>query len=177
MVERRFELQMSESQEARCRKYRGDNSSEKEPMTIGLILKLESAPKGKRLIVCGGRTYGWPLKGYLSESDKKHDAIRIERERKQLFEVLDLLAPIEIAEGEAPGADSLAREWAEARKIPFQRFRALWETEGKLAGPKRNRRMFESFEPDGVVAFLGGNGTRDMENVGIDGGVWLVRVR
>lgn len=146
-------------------------------MTIGLILKLSDAPKGKRLIVCGGRTYAWPLKGYLSETDRIRDTARIETERKRLFEVLDFLAPSEIAEGEAPGADSVAREWAEARKVPFQRFRALWEIEGKPAGRNRNRRMFASFDPDGTVAFPGGVGTADMENVTIAGGVWLVRVR
>jgi hypothetical protein len=37
--------------------------------------------------------------------------------------------------------------------------------------------MFVSFEPDGTVAFPGGTGTADMENVTIDGGAWLVRVR
>lgn len=146
-------------------------------MTPGRIITLEAAPKNARLIVCGGRTYGWPLKGYLSEADKTHDTVRIEAERKRLFDVLDFLKPREIAEGEAPGADSVVREWAISRLVPFQRFRALWETEGKLAGRNRNRRMFASFDPEGTVAFPGGTGTADMENVTIGGGVWLVRIR
>jgi hypothetical protein len=118
-------------------------------------MKLEDAPKGARLIVCGGRTYA---------------------DRDRLFEVLDLLRPIEIAEGEAAGADTLARVWAEARGVPCAQFPALWRLEGRSAGPKRNRRMLANFEPDGTVAFPGGTGTKDMENVTLDAGVWLVRI-
>jgi hypothetical protein len=125
-------------------------------MTPGLILKLEDAPRGARLIVCGGREYA---------------------DRGRLFEVLDLLAPSEIAQGEALGADSLAKTWALQRGVPCARFPALWNIEGKSAGPKRNRRMFAGFEPDGTVSFPGGRGTADMENVTIDGGAWLVRIR
>jgi hypothetical protein len=123
---------------------------------LGLTVKLEAAPKGKRLIVCGGREY---------------------KDRARLFQVLDLLAPSEIAQGEGLGADRLAKEWAEERGIPCARFRALWEVEGRPAGSLRNRRMFQSFEPDGVVAFPGGEGTADMERVTIDGGAWLVKIR
>ena len=38
-------------------------------------------------------------------------------------------------------------------------------------------RVLPGFEPDGTVAFPGGRGTADMENVTIDGGAWLVRIR
>lgn len=125
-------------------------------MNPGLILKLEDAPKGARIIVCGGREY---------------------TDSRRVFEVLDFLQPKEIAQGEALGADSLAKTWALQRGIPCARFPALWNIEGKSAGPKRNRRMFAGFEPDGTVAFPGGRGTADMENVTIDGGAWLVRIR
>jgi hypothetical protein len=125
-------------------------------VTPGLILKLEDAPKGVRLIVCGGRDYA---------------------DRERVFAVLDELRPCEIAQGEATGADSLAKAWAAERGVPCARFPALWNVEGKSAGPKRNRRMFSGFEPDGTVAFPGGRGTADMENVTIDGGAWLVRIR
>ncbi len=137
------------------------------------FLKLEQAPKGKRIIVCGGRWYGRPNEG----ANQEKDGVRVASERARLFEVLDLLHPIEIAEGEAPGADLLAREWAESRGIPCSKFRALWETEKGDAGRNRNRRMFASFEPDGTVAFLGDDGTADMENLTLDCGAWLVRVR
>lgn len=123
---------------------------------IGRIILLEDAPKGARIIVCGGREYA---------------------DRVRLFWVLDFLRPTAIAEGEAKGADSLAREWASERRVPCARFPALWEVHGRSAGPRRNRQMFTGFEPDGTVAFPGGTGTADMENVTIDGGVWLVRIR
>jgi hypothetical protein len=125
-------------------------------MTPGRILKLEDAPKGARLIVCGGREYA---------------------DRVVIYTVLDLLAPREIAQGEANGADSIAKEWAAKRGVPCARFPALWNIEGKSAEPKRNRRMFNGFEPDGTVSFPGGRETVDMENVTIDGGAWLVRIR
>lgn len=146
-------------------------------MKIGKIVKLEDAPKGKRLIVCGGRHYGRMLDAYESEAARKKDEKRVAAERAQLFKVLDALQPTEIAEGEARGADTLAREWAESRGVPCSRFPAFWTTEKGAAGPNRNRRMFAGFEPDGTVAFPGGTGTADMENVTLDGGKWLVRVR
>jgi len=123
----------------------------------GRILKLEDAPKGARLIVCGGREYA---------------------DRARVFAVLDVLAPREIAQGEADGADSFAKAWAAKNGVPCARFPALWRIDGQYtAGPKRNRRMFANFEPDGTVSFPGGTGTTDMENVTIDGGAWLVRIR
>ncbi len=141
-------------------------------MIPGRIIRLEDAPKGARLIVCGGRNYGHALDVFNAR-----DRENAHRERTRLFEVLDQLAPREIAQGEAKGADELARKWAEARNVPCARFPALWPVEGKSAGPRRNRRMFAGFEPDGTVAFPGGVGTADMENVTLDGGAWLVRIR
>lgn len=146
-------------------------------MAPGLILKLEDAPKGARLIVCGGRMYGHPYNSYPNAIAEDEDEQRVKLEQARLFEVLDFLRPKEIAQGEANGADSLAKTWALQRGVPCARFPALWNIEGKSAGPKRNRRMFNGFEPDGTVAFPGGRGTADMENVTIDGGAWLVRIR
>src|SRR4029079_1495467 len=125
-------------------------------MTPGRIISLEDAARDARLIVCGGHDY-------------------VDRER--VFMVLDELRPREIAHGGARGADTLALEWARARNVPYRTYLALLATEGRAAGPIRNRRMFAGFEPDGTVAFPGGRGTADMENVTIDGGAWLVRVR
>ena len=143
----------------------------------GRIVKLEDAPQGDRLIVCGGRTYGKMLNNYSSEAEKAKDAKRVAAERKVFFQVMDHLRPMEIAQGDAPGADALAREWAFDRKVPCARYRALWEEEGCAAGPKRNRRMFTNFGPGGTVAFPGGRGTTDMEDVSLDGGVYLVRIK
>ena len=143
----------------------------------GRIVKLEEAPTGDRLIVCGGRNYGKMASFYPNAEEKRRDALRVEAERKVFWQVMDRLSPREIAQGDAPGADALAREWAKERGVPCARYKALWETEGRAAGPKRNRRMFGSFEPDGTAAFPGGRGTNDMMNVTIDGGAYVVQVK
>jgi len=119
------------------------------------ILSLSAAPRRARIIVCGGRDYA---------------------DRVRLFAVLDALDPVEIAQGDARGADALARDWAADRGVPCARYRALWEMEGKAAGVLRNRRMFDSFAPGGVVSFPGGRGTADMERVALEGRVWLLRI-
>ena len=143
---------------------------------IGKLLKLQEAPKGARIIVCGGRHYGVPLKSYPTERARLRDLPRVGRERARLFEVLDFLSPKDIANGAAPGADTISTEWAMWRGVPCSQHHALWDTEGRAAGPKRNRRMFAAFLPDGVVSFPGGTGTADMEHVAISGGAWLVRI-
>lgn len=143
-----------------------------------MILKLEEAPKGKRLIVCGGRNYGKLLNEYPSREARQADELRVLHERAFLIEVLDLLSPSEIAQGGAPGADSLARDWAFSNDVPCKTYQAYWQSEGRFAaGPKRNRRMFFDFAGDGTVAFKGGTGTADMERVTLEGGAWLVRPR
>lgn len=144
----------------------------------GRILKLEDAPTGDdRLIVCGGRNYGKMADFYPSVAHKLEDEKRVAAERKVFFQVMDHLCPKEIAQGDAAGADALAREWARERKVPCARYKALWNEEGRAAGPKRNRRMFDGFDPNGTVAFPGGRGTSDMENVTIDGGAYVVRIK
>lgn len=57
-----------------------------------------------------------------------------------------------IIEGEAPGADTLAREVAEELGLEVRRFPAQWDRYGRAAGPVRNRRMLEE-QPDLVIAF------------------------
>lgn len=59
-----------------------------------------------------------------------------------------------LIEGEAPGADTLAREWAERRDILVNKFPALWEKYGKRAGYVRNAEMLDKGKPDIVVAFV-----------------------
>lgn len=59
-----------------------------------------------------------------------------------------------LIEGEARGADLLARRYAERRKIPVNAFPALWDKHGKAAGPIRNTQMLSEGRPDLVVAFL-----------------------
>jgi hypothetical protein len=72
----------------------------------------------------------------------------------------------EVIEGEATGADTLAREWAKSHHIPVKAFPALWERYGYAAGPIRNTQMLVEGCPELVIAFLseGSKGTRNMIN-------------
>ncbi len=65
----------------------------------------------------------------------------------------DEYQPTLVIEGEAKGADRLAREEANRRRIPVLPFRAKWEEYGRAAGPIRNRQMLDEGEPDLVLAF------------------------
>lgn len=47
----------------------------------------------------------------------------------------------EVIHGGAAGVDELAMRWADAHGIPSTEYVALWRTEGRSAGPKRNTRM------------------------------------
>jgi hypothetical protein len=57
-----------------------------------------------------------------------------------------------VLEGEASGADSLARDVAIALSLEVRRFPADWEKYGRAAGPIRNREMLDE-KPDLVIAF------------------------
>lgn len=103
-----------------------------------------------RVLVCGSRDF----------DDRDH-----------IYKFLDLFIPaIEVViEGEAPGADTLAREWAEEREIIVMPFPADWKHYGRAAGPIRNRQMLEEGKPDIVLAFPSNHlhdtkGTKDMVN-------------
>lgn len=74
--------------------------------------------------------------------------------------------PTLIIHGDAPGADTLGKLWAEWWKIPTDAHPADWEKYGKPAGPIRNREML-TLNPDAVIGFLNkprklSRGTNDM---------------
>ncbi len=104
-----------------------------------------------RWLVCGGRDYP---------------------DEKTLFATLTLLVvdrgwPSVVIEGEARGADTMAREWAEHFMIPVEKYPADWERYGRAAGFIRNRQMLSDGKPDLVVAFYDkpreeSKGTADM---------------
>lgn len=115
-----------------------------------------------RLIVCGGRDYA---------------------DRVRLFSVLDAIHRRNkiavIIHGACAGADGLASDWADANWVPEDPYPVLpeeWRQFGKAAGPMRNRRMLEESQPDGVVAFPGGNGTADMVRQAEAAGIKVMRV-
>lgn len=98
-----------------------------------------------RVLVCGGRTYS---------------------DRARVYGVLNKIneeTPIDmIIHGGAPGADSLAGDWAAFKMIDCLRVPAMWHVHGNAAGPRRNQRMLDIYGPQLVVAFPGGAGTADM---------------
>lgn len=78
------------------------------------------------------------------------------------------------------GADHYVGLWAESRGVPCQEFPvndAEWRRYGKAAGPIRNRRMLDEFQPDRVLAFPGGKGTKDCATAAMQRGLDVFRAR
>lgn len=100
-----------------------------------------------KVLVCGGRDYN---------------------DRAKVFNTLDRLFKSGgpdycemLIHGGARGADSLGGEWARSHGIPEVIVPANWDYYGKRAGLERNHWLLQ-LEPDAVVAFPGGTGTRHM---------------
>lgn len=118
-----------------------------------------------RVLVCGGRDYG-----------KNPDGSWNHAETDLLFNTLqDLLEQhkdLIVIQGQARGADTLARVWAESREVTVLSFDADWNRYGNRAGPIRNLQMIEEGKPDLVLAFRGASGTKNMikqaQNYGIE---------
>lgn len=112
-----------------------------------------------RLLVCGGRNFN---------------------NRKYLEFILDeFLAAIPIScliHGGARGADRMANEWAKAKQIPTEIYKAEWEKHGQAAGPIRNQEMLTKSRPDKIIAFPGGNGTANMVKLGTDAGISVTEI-
>jgi len=78
--------------------------------------------------------------------------------------------------GGAEGADEIARAWAVSRKCDHLVMYAWWDTEGKGAGPTRNRRMLDR-KPHLVLAFYShgeghkNRGTNNMVKIAQDAGI------
>jgi hypothetical protein len=102
-----------------------------------------------RVLVCGGRDY--------SNSDA-------------VWRALDRLVvdgrKITVIEGGAEGADLWARTWCHKHGVPIITVCAEWEKYGHAAGPIRNQRMLDEWDPDIVLQFPGGTGTADMVESG-----------
>lgn len=97
-------------------------------------------------------------------------------DRDLLEQVLDVLEPYCVIHGGAPGADTLANEWAGKNGAAVEEYPAEWEVHGKVAGPIRNQVMLDKSQPDLVVAFPGGNGTEDMVRRARRAGYVVLRV-
>lgn len=109
------------------------------------------------VLVCGGRDY---------------------RDKARVYAELDALAPTMggLMSGGAPGADTLAWDWAWSRGFHCERYMADWKAHGKAAGPIRNERMLVEGKPDLVLAFKGGRGTQDMVSRAEKAGVRVIKI-
>jgi hypothetical protein len=98
-----------------------------------------------RVLVCGGRDYdGRKVVGACLRGVHERLGIAL------------------VVTGDAPGADRLAKCWADRNHIPVCLYPANWRFLGKRAGPTRNAAMLQFSSPDLVVAFPGGRGTQNM---------------
>ena len=83
--------------------------------------------------------------------------------------VFESLRPVIVIDGGCRGADESASDAARLMRIPTMRVPALWEEQGRKAGPMRNRRMIRFAEDIAgeigaevvLVAAPGGRGTAD----------------
>ena len=97
-----------------------------------------------KVLVCGGRDY------------KDQDAMYSALDRAHAKRPIGI-----VIHGGARGADALADEWAKSRGVLRAVVEALWDKQGRAAGPRRNSGML-TLVPDAVIAFPGGDGTADM---------------
>lgn len=114
-----------------------------------------------RVLVCGGRDY---------------------KNRTLVFETLDNIVinhgPIDsIIHGNASGADTLAHVWALSRDITPIPVPADWQRHGLSAGPIRNRKMITDHNPDLVIAFPGGKGTKNMIDLARNASIEVIEVK
>lgn len=108
-----------------------------------------------RILVCGGRGY--------SDKKKLNDTLNNIVPRTEPDQYGNWMPMgVTIISGGAPGADSLAADYAVVNWCGLDEFPADWAKHGRAAGPIRNQRMIDEGTPDLVVAFPGGRGTADM---------------
>ena len=122
----------------------------------------------KRILVCGGRDFGNTLE-----------------ERKYIFKELDAHAEKYSSEdflptdftlicGMAPGVDMVAYDWAITNWVPIEEYPANWDKHKKRAGIIRNKLMLTEGEPTVVIAFRGGEGTKNMVRIATRAGLPVI---
>jgi len=109
------------------------------------------------VIVTGGRRYG--------------DQIRVNTELNEVRLSVPNDQTLVIVQGDARGADYLAKEWASTMGLPYFSFPAQWNKLGPGAGHIRNREMLEAIPIQRVIAFPGGVGTASMVQLAEKAGV------
>ena len=112
-----------------------------------------------RLLVCGGRDFN---------------------DKEIVFHLLNQLHtndPVSILiHGDAAGADSLGKKWANETGVKCRAFPADWKTHGKKAGILRNLEMVK-YGVDVIVAFPGGKGTANMITLAKKNNITLIEVK
>ena len=81
------------------------------------------------------------------------------------------------ATGKTFGADKLGGLWASRLAITVTAVPANWRKHGPSAGPIRNQKMLDDFEPELVIAFPGGKGTADMIRRAREAGVEVAEIK
>lgn len=104
------------------------------------------------LLVCGGRDYD-DHDHIHTVLDRIHAQVRVKGEPAQI---------VTLVHGAAAGADTQAGIWAKRRGVAVMEFPANWNEHGRAAGHIRNAQMLEEGQPDLVLAFPGGKGTKSM---------------
>jgi hypothetical protein len=110
--------------------------------------------------------------------DEKNRKVRNLEEYETFYATMDehLTQDIRLISGHAPGADTMAEEWAFERCIPIYIFPTRWDGHKKAAGFIRNQQMLDEGKPDLVVAFPGGRGTADMITRAKKAGIKIIEV-
>lgn len=115
-----------------------------------------------RVLVCGSRTFQDYEKLKQTLLDYHFGFGQLEKGQIEV-----------IISGEAKGADSLAKRFANTFRFKYEGYPALWGQYGKSAGFKRNKQMLEEGKPDIVFAFWDGvsRGTQNMIQLARSAGV------
>jgi len=115
-----------------------------------------------RVLVCGSRTFSNRalMDKHLSKLNLKPGDV--------------------VIEGEARGADLMARGWAEDHDISVEDYPADWKKYGRRAGSVRNKQMLVEGKPDLVIAFFAGPekspGTSNMVRQSREAGIRAIEV-
>lgn len=73
--------------------------------------------------------------------------------------------------GDATGADLVTRKWAHINHVQISVFCAHWERWGNAAGRIRNGRILDVGKPELLIAFPGGEGTKNMKRQARERGI------
>lgn len=116
-----------------------------------------------RVLICGDRD--WDdyefIRAWVERLAKNHAVVH-----EMLKNYPRGFPPLVIIEGEARGADKMARKAAEEFGLEVLKFPAKWNKYRNGAGPIRNQQMLDEGKPDIVLAFhddiKNSRGTADM---------------